>query len=84
MTTDYHFARLFGTRRSCSRIGEPWGPYIVVRAVGTNPETSREFVLACPACGHEVTRQRSGFAQLNTVKKCRGCGRPTVKVEAAE
>jgi hypothetical protein len=70
--------------RCKNRIGETWGPYVIKRAVGDNPETSLSFVLGCPECPHEVTRPHSGFAQLRGTKRCGGCGRASNKKEAAE
>ena len=60
-------------------IGRVCGPYVVVRAVGSDEATSAFYILRCPFCGHEVTRSRRNLMSTGTKAcgRCQGTGVPT-------
>lgn len=69
---------LVGKRRAVDRTGQTVGPYVVLGPVGADWRTTHGWRIGCPACGHSLVIENSGFACTRRRRSCGRCGHSSV------
>jgi hypothetical protein len=62
------------SRKDGTHIGRVAGPYIVTGYVGGEPNAPYVW-MACQKCEHRISVVRRHINNVNTTKRCGGCGR---------